>query len=79
MPAAGSLTPQMAVPVPATLSDQQQALLGLSHVLETMTTTDPATTAARNRHVLSGPQSQIDVAMDRVEDFLSEAVRKAKV
>lgn len=72
-----ALAPQTPLPVPTTLSDQQQALLGLSHVLETMTTTtDAATTAARNRHVLSGPQSQIDVAMDRVEDFLSEAVAK---
>jgi len=28
--------------------------------------------AARSRHVLTGPQSMIDVAMDRVEDFLSQ-------
>lgn len=77
MPASGKLVPQTPVPVPATLTDQQQALLGLSHLLETMTTTDPATTVARNRHVLSGPQSQIDVAMDRVEDFLGEAAAKA--
>jgi phospholipase C len=76
MPASGKLPPQTPVPVPATLTDQQQALLGLSHLLETMTTTDPATTVARNRHVLSGPQSQIDVAMDRVEDFLGEAAAK---
>ena len=74
----GGLTPLAAVPVPTTLSDQQQALLGLSHFLETMTTTDPVTTAARNRHVLSGPQSQIDVAMDRADDFLAEAAVKAK-
>jgi phospholipase C len=72
-------TAEAQVPVPTTLSDQQQALLGLSHVLETMTTTDPATTVARNRHVLSGPQSQIDVAMDRVEDFLGEAAAKMGV
>jgi phospholipase C len=74
---AGALPLQAQVPVPATLSDQQQALLGLSHFLETMTTTDPATTVARNRHVLSGPQSQIDVGIDRVEDFLAEAASKA--
>jgi phospholipase C len=73
---AGKLAPQTPVPVPVVLSDQQRALLGLSHLLETMTATDAATTAARNRHVLSGPQSQIDVAMDRVEDFLSEAAAK---
>jgi phospholipase C len=72
----GGLPAQAPVPVPATLSDQQQALLGLSHFLETMTATEPATTAARNRHVLSGPQSQIDVSMDRVEDFLAEAAAK---
>ncbi|HKT16723.1 MAG TPA: alkaline phosphatase family protein [Stellaceae bacterium] len=74
---AGGLPPQPPVAVPTTLSDQQQALLGLSHLLETMTaSTDADTTAARNRHVLSGPQSQIDVAMDRVEDFLAEARTK---
>jgi hypothetical protein len=28
--------------------------------------------AARSRHVLTGPQSMIDVAMDRVEGFLSQ-------
>ena len=76
MPASGQLTPETPVPVPATLTDHQQALLGLSHLLETMTDTDPATTVARNRHVLSSPQSQIDVAMDRVEDFLAEAAKK---
>lgn len=73
---AGSLMAQTPVPAPPTLSDHQQALLGLSHLLETMTATNAATIAARNKQVLSGPQSQIDVAVDRVEDFLTEAAQK---
>ena len=37
-----------------------------------MTDSDANTIAARSNHVLTGPQSMIDVAMDRVEDFLSQ-------
>jgi hypothetical protein len=37
-----------------------------------MTDSDPNAVAARSKHVLTGPQSMIDVAMDRVEDFLSQ-------
>ena len=75
---AGGLVAQAPVAAPPTLSDHQQALLGLSHLLETMTATNAATVAARNRQVLSGPQSQIDIAMDRVEDFLAEAAQKVR-
>jgi phospholipase C len=58
---------------PAThLSSHQSALLALSHSLESMTDVDPNEVAARSRHVLTGPQSMIDVASERVEGFLSQ-------
>jgi len=57
---------------PTALSSHQSALFALSHSLEAMTDTDPNDVAARSRHVLTGPQSMIDVAVDRVEAFLSQ-------
>ena len=48
----------------------------MSQNLESMTDEDPATVAARSRHVLTGPQSQIDAAVDRVDSFLAEAKSK---
>jgi phospholipase C len=64
---------QTAPPAQATaLSSHQSALFALSHSVESMTDVDANEVAARSRHVLTGPQSMIDVAMDRVEDFLSQ-------
>jgi hypothetical protein len=54
------------------LSDHQSALVALSQHLEAMTDEDPNVVAARSRQVLSGPQSQIDVAVDRVEAFIAQ-------
>jgi phospholipase C len=54
------------------LSSHQSALLALSHAMESMTDADANTIAARSNHVLTGPQSMIDVAVDRVEDFLRQ-------
>ncbi len=66
-------SPGAAQPVPLTaLSSHQSALFALSHSLESMTDSDPNTVAARSKHVLTGPQSMIDVSMDRVEDFLAQ-------
>lgn len=33
---------------------------------------DPAVIAARSQHILSGAQSQMDAAVDRVEAFLRD-------
>jgi phospholipase C len=64
---------QTAPPAQATaLSSHQSALFALSHSVESMTDVDANEVAARSRHVLTGPQSMIDVATDRVEDFLSQ-------
>ena len=64
---------QTALPLQAmALSSHQSALFALSHSVESMTDVDANDVAARSRHVLTGPQSMIDVAMDRVEDFLSQ-------
>lgn len=67
--------PQKPMPVqilPAqSLTDHQTAIVALSHALESMTPEDPNIVAARSRQVLTGPQSQIDAAVDRVTGFLA--------
>jgi phospholipase C len=52
------------------LTNHQNAIVALSHALESMSEDDPNLVAARSRQVLSGPQSQIDAAVDRVESFI---------
>ncbi len=52
------------------LNTHSGALVALSHVLESMAEEDANVVAARARQVLSGPQSQIDAAIDRFESFL---------
>jgi phospholipase C len=59
------------------LNDHQSAIVAMSHNLESMTAEDPNVVAARSRHVLTGPQSQIDAAVDRVDSFLAQ--QKGKV
>jgi hypothetical protein len=59
------------------LNDHQSALVALSHALESMAEENPNVVAARSRQVISGPQSQIDAAVDRVEAFLSHAAALA--
>lgn len=54
------------------LTDHQSGLVALSQHLEAMTGEDPNVVAARSRQVLSGPQSQIDVAVDRVDAFIAQ-------
>lgn len=54
------------------LSAHQNALIALTHALESMTGEDPSVIAARSAQMLTGPQSQIDVAVDRVEAFLKK-------
>jgi phospholipase C len=63
------LPPSPAAAVNA-LTDHQAAIVAMSHNLEAMGDEDPTVVAARSRHVLSGPQSQIDAAVDRVDAFL---------
>lgn len=58
--------------VTTALNSQQSALVALSQQLEAMTDEDPNVVAARSRQVLSGPQSQVDVAVDRVEAFITQ-------
>jgi hypothetical protein len=48
----------------------------MSHNLEAMSNEDP-NVAARTRHVLTGPQSQINTAVvDRVDTFVAQAKAK---
>jgi phospholipase C len=74
-----SATAGSGVPTPAVdaLSENQSAIVAMSHNLEAMSNEDPNVVAARSRHVLTGPQSQIDTAVDRVDSFIAQA--KAKV
>jgi phospholipase C len=67
------------LPTPAVdaLSENQSAIVAMSHNLEAMSNEDPNIVAARSRQVLTGPQSQIDTAVDRVDSFIAQA--KAKV
>ena len=60
-----------AAPPRQPLNDHQTALVALSHALESMTGEDPAVVAARSRQLLTGPQSQIDAAVERVDAFLA--------
>jgi phospholipase C len=58
------------------LNEHQSAIVAMSHNLESMTDEDPNVVAARSRHVLTGPQSQIDAAVDRVDSFLAQQKQK---
>ena len=72
-------TQSPATPTPPVdaLNEHQSALVAMSHNLESMTDEDPNVVAARSRHVLTGPQSQIDAAVDRVDNFINQ--QKAKM
>jgi len=54
------------------LTQQQSAIVALSHVLESMAGEDAAVIAGRSQQILSGAQSQMDAAVDRVEAFLRQ-------
>jgi phospholipase C len=60
------------------LGSNHNAILALSHLLETTTEENPAIIAARGRQLLSSPQSAIDVAFDRVEAFLQQQSAKVR-
>ena len=59
------------------LNDHQTALVALSHALESMAGEDPSVVAARSQQVLTGPQSQIDAAVERVDEFLKHGAALA--
>jgi phospholipase C len=59
-------------PVVESLTEHQSAIVAMSQNLESMTDEDPSVVAARSRHVLSGPQSQSDAAVDRVDNFITQ-------
>jgi hypothetical protein len=52
------------------LNDHLGALVALSHVLESMGGEEANVIAAPARQILSGPQSQVDAAIDRVGSFI---------
>jgi phospholipase C len=66
----GPIPPPRPAPQPESLGNHSNALVALSQVLESMAGEEASVVAARARQVLSGPQSQIDAAVDRVESFV---------
>jgi phospholipase C len=60
------------------LNEHQSAIVAMSQNLESMTAEDSNIVAARSRHVLTGPQSQIDAAVDRVDSFLAQQKQKMR-
>ncbi len=65
-----------AAPATASLTGNQKSMLALSHLLEVEANEDASVVASRNKQLLSGPQSQIDVACDRAETFISKLTGK---
>jgi phospholipase C len=63
-------------PALKTLSSNQQAIVALSHALESLVDEPAETVAARSRHILSNAQSHIDIAVDRVESFIEKMASK---
>jgi phospholipase C len=63
--------------MPEKLNRNQAAMVALSHALESIGGGDPATVVARSQHMLSGRQPQLDVAMDRLESFIEQRMRKS--
>ncbi len=74
--ASSSVSAGPAIPSDGALNEHQSAIVAMSHNLESMTDEDPSVVAARSRHVLTGPQSQIDAAVDRVDSFLAQQKKK---
>lgn len=70
IPVAPDNAPRVRATKQRKLSSHENGLVALSHALETMCGESPAVIAARSEQLISGPQSQIDVAVDRVEAFL---------
>ncbi|HXD89789.1 MAG TPA: alkaline phosphatase family protein [Candidatus Binataceae bacterium] len=79
-PAVIDIEPQPALEAPADcdrLSRNQSAIVALSHALETTIDEDIGTVAARSKYMLSNAQSQVDVAVERVESFIANLAAKA--
>jgi phospholipase C len=65
-------------PVLQKLTSSQNAIVALSHALESMLDEDAATVAARSKHILSNAQSHIDIAVDRAESFIEKIAGKLR-
>jgi phospholipase C len=63
--------PAAAASRPEVLAGNQAAMVSLSQAIETLSTDDPATIAARLRHSTTGAQSQADVAIERTDSFIA--------
>jgi phospholipase C len=63
-------------PIVNTLGPNQHAIVALSQALESMVEDTAETVAARAKHILSNAQSNIDIAVDRVESFIEKMTAK---
>jgi phospholipase C len=70
IPATPQTVSRVIPPKQRKLSSHENGVVALTHALETMSGEDPAIVTARSQQMVSGAQSQIDVAVDRVEAFL---------
>ena len=77
IPSYPTIPPPPARPQPESiLNDHELAILALSHLLEALGNEDASLIASRSRQLLSGGQSQRDVAVDRLDAFLKAAASK---
>jgi phospholipase C len=75
IPSLPAVPPPPARPQPTTiLNDHELAILALSHLLEGSGSEDATVIATRSRQLLTGGQTQRDVAVDRLDAFLKAAV-----
>ena len=58
---------------PEDFGTAEHSLFGLTHLLESMVEDiDPIKVMERNKRILTGPENKVDVAVDRVKEFLDE-------
>jgi hypothetical protein len=55
------------------MSDHQSALFALTQLLESVTDVEATSLKGRIKRLVTGFDGQVDVAIDRVEDFLSRS------
>jgi phospholipase C len=54
-------------------SELSSSIVGLSHYIESLTDPAPELVKARSQQLLSGHQSQFDIALDRASEYISKA------
>ncbi|MGH7916764.1 MAG: phospholipase C [Candidatus Binataceae bacterium] len=68
-----------AVPARPTMSSNQSALIAMSQLLESCSDNGHADLASRSKRIVTGYDGQVDVGIERVEQFLAQQRAKANV